>query len=272
MGSYDKELSVALRVAEEAMAWIGREYESFVAIPDAPADISTPVDRGAQELILRRLHEAFPSDALCAEEAIEGFDAVPQRGTRTWVVDPIDGTRGFARKNGQFSVMIGLLHDGQPVVGVVAEPATQRVTFAQKGGGCWTYRQDATAVRCQVSPRDYAVAVLVQSWSRPGKPKPAVTALQPARLIETYSGGIKLALVARGEADLYANTYEAFYDWDICAGHILVTEAGGTVTDLYGDPIRYQAEDFAQRRGLLASNGRCHAEALRRLRGLLEAH
>ena len=85
-------------------------------------------------------------------------------------------------------------------------------------------------------------------------------------MIETYSGGVKLAIVARGEADVYANTYERFFDWDICAGHVLVTEAGGQVTDLSGGPIEYQAPDFAQTHGLLATNGRMHAEAIAKLK------
>src|SRR5215210_4863036 len=104
-----------------------------------------------------------------------------------------------------------------------------------------------------------------QCWSKPGQPTRPVQALAPASVIETYSGGVKLALVARGEADVYANTYEAFYDWDICAGHVLVTEAGGTVTDLAGNPIVYQAADFSQRKGLLATNGPLHAECVRKL-------
>ena len=95
-----------------------------------------------------------------------------------------------------------------------------------------------------------------------------VAALAPARVIQTYSAGIKLALVARGEADVYANTYETFYDWDICAGHLLVSEAGGMVTDLGGNAITYQGEKFAQKRGLIASNGVIHTEAVMRLAGL----
>jgi 3'(2'), 5'-bisphosphate nucleotidase len=267
---WDKELTVALQVAEEAAERIRQEYQSFVAIPDAPADISTPVDRLVQELILQRLHQRFPQDALCAEEKISGFEGVAQRGTRTWVVDPIDGTRGFARKNGQFSVMIGLLCAGAPVVGVVAEPASHRITFARQGGGCWTYTGDATATRCQVSRRSIDACILVQSWSRPGSISRVAALLDPKQVQQTYSGGIKLACVARGEADVYANTYETFHDWDICAGHLLVTEAGGCVTDLFGHPIVYQAEDFAQRRGLLATNGLCHAPALERLQTLTE--
>ncbi|MCS7021197.1 MAG: 3'(2'),5'-bisphosphate nucleotidase CysQ [Gemmataceae bacterium] len=265
---FDKELTVAIQAAEEAAALLRAEYERFVAIPDAPADITTPADRAAQNLILQILHRHYPQDALCAEESVTGFEHVPSRGPRTWVVDPIDGTRGFARKNGQFSVMIGLLVEGVPVVGVVAEPAQRRITFARQGGGCWTYVGDATAVRCQVSRRGWADCVLVQSWARPGQVSRAAALLQPKQVIETYSGGIKLASVARGEADLYVNTYTKFHDWDVCAGQVLVVEAGGQVTDLFGQAIGYQADEFAQRRGLLASNGLCHAEALVRLQPL----
>ncbi|MBN9120092.1 MAG: 3'(2'),5'-bisphosphate nucleotidase CysQ [Planctomycetes bacterium] len=265
MTDYRTELAAAREAAARAGEYLRGEYEKFVAIPDAPVTISTHADKASQELILTFLHERFPDDALCAEESTPAFDAVPKSGRRAWVVDPIDGTRGFAKKIGQFSVMIGLLVDGQPVVGVVAEPVQHRCTFATLGGGCWTSTGNAEPVRCHVSTRGTAELVLAQSWLKTGmSPKP-VRALAPARVIETYSGGVKLALVARGEADAYANVYETFHDWDICAGQVLVTEAGGTVTTLGGDTITYQNERFAQSRGLLATNGLIHAEAIMRL-------
>ena len=268
MSAYAHELAAAREAAARACDFLRREYEAFVAIPDAPVTISTHADRGSQEIILALLHEQFPDDALCAEESTPAFDGVPKSGRRAWVVDPIDGTRGFAKKMGQFSVMIGLLVDGRPVVGVVAEPAQDRVTFATAGGGCWTKTGSRTPTQCRVSSRRFEELVLTQSWAKTGmSPKP-VQALEPKRVIETYSGGVKLALVARGEADVYANTYETFRDWDVCAGHLLVTEAGGTVTDLGGDEITYQAEEFAQTRGLIASNGLIHTEAVMRLAGV----
>ena len=245
---------------------IRREYESFEVIPDAPASISTHVDRASQELILGFLRDRFPADGLCAEEATATLAAARHTGARVWVVDPIDGTRGFARKTGQFSVMIGLLLDGRPALGVVLEPVPNRVTYAWEGSGCWCKVGDGEPVRCRVSGRAVlAECVLVQSWTKPGRESRPVSAIRPARVVETYSGGVKLATVARGEADVYANTYEAFSDWDICAGHVLVTEAGGRVTDLSGGPIAYQAPDFSQRRGLLATNGLLHDEVLKRL-------
>ena len=163
----------------------------------------------------------------------------------------------LAKRVGQFSA-IGLLVNGKPVVGVVAEPAQNRVTYARHGGGCWSHTSDATAMRCRVSRRAVKEYFLVQSWSKPGQTSAPVDRLKPARVVETYSGGVKLAMVARGEVDVYPNTYETFHDWDICAGHILVTEAGGIVTDLAGSEIVYQAADFSQRKGLLATNGVAH--------------
>ena len=88
-------------------------------------------------------------------------------------------------------------------------------------------------------------------------------ALAPANIVESYSAGIKLALVARGDADVYLNTYEAFHDWDICAGHILVTEAGGQVTGTGGQVLHYGLPGAWQKNGLLATNGLLHSAALK---------
>ncbi|MBY0457587.1 MAG: 3'(2'),5'-bisphosphate nucleotidase CysQ, partial [Gemmataceae bacterium] len=170
---YPEELRAALEAAARASDYLRREYAAFVAIPDAAVSISTHADKGAQELILAHLHTCFPADALCAEESTPAFDRVPKAGPRAWVVDPIDGTRGFAKKVGQFSVMIGLLVGGQPVVGVVAEPAQDRTTFATRGGGCWVRIGEGAAERCAVSPRGFGELVLVQSWAKTGmSPKP----------------------------------------------------------------------------------------------------
>ena len=261
-----RELTAALEAAERAGDLIRREYRSFVAIPDAPVSISTAADKASQELILNYLRERFPADALCAEENTPALAGVPHHGPRVWVVDPIDGTRGFAKKTDQFSVMIGLLVNGRPVLGVVMEPAQDRYTYAWADGGCWWKTGDGDSARCQVSARAVLQeSTLVQSWSKPGVLSASVAALEPLKVIETYSGGVKLAMVARGEADVYANTYTRFADWDICAGHILVTEAGGVVTDLAGGPVEYQAPDFAQTRGLLATNGLLHDAVIHRL-------
>jgi 3'(2'), 5'-bisphosphate nucleotidase len=264
---YEYELQIALEAAELAGSLILEHYGELRPIPDAPADISTDTDRQAQAIILRHIHQAFPNDALCAEETIADFAHVATSGQRLWIVDPIDGTRGFARKNGEFSVMVAFVAGGEIAAGVVAEPAHERITYARRGDGCWRRDQSGAAARCLVTgTRDLAAATVVQSHSKPGKPSPQLLALHPSRVLETYSAGIKLALVARGEADLYLNTYDASHDWDICAGQILVEEAGGKVTNFLGQTPVYGLPGSLQKHGLLASNGVLHEAALEALR------
>ncbi len=263
---YEKELAVALEAARRASQYLLQEYARFQAIPDAPANITTDADRASQEIILNTLHQAFPEDALCAEETTQTLHGVASTGARLWIVDPIDGTRGFARKNGEFSVMIGFVEKGTIGVGVVAQPAVARLTYAVRGQGCWRLDGAETKpTRCQATPAaELSQSTLTQSRSRePNRRSPLVEAIQPAKIVESYSAGIKLALVARGEADIYLNTYEAFHDWDICAGHVLVTEAGGQVTGTAGQVLRYGLPGAWQKHGLLATNGHLHSAAVK---------
>src|SRR5207253_9604643 len=104
------------------------QYSRFQAIPDAPASISTEADRQSQETILAFLREQFPEDAFCAEEETPALTAAAHTGPRLWIVDPIDGTRGFARKNGEFSVMVAFVDQGRMAAGVVLEPVHSRLT------------------------------------------------------------------------------------------------------------------------------------------------
>jgi 3'(2'), 5'-bisphosphate nucleotidase len=263
---HERELHVAMQAALTAGRYLLGEYERFEVVADAPADITTDADRKSQEIILSAIRTAFPTDALCAEEATATLKDAVHTGARVWIVDPIDGTRGFARKNGEFSVMIGFVDKGQIAVGVVHQPVVARLTYATRGKGCWRLDgADKLPSRCEVSGiPELKKCTLTQSRSRePNKRSRWATALDPAKIVESYSAGIKLALVARGEADIYLNTYEAFHDWDICAGHILVTEAGGQVAGTGGQELHYGTPGAWQKDGLLATNGVLHEAALK---------
>jgi 3'(2'), 5'-bisphosphate nucleotidase len=255
---YTNELREALAAADAASKYLIAEYAAFTPIPDAPAHISTHADRGAQEIILKHLHAAFPADGLVAEEVTPTAALAPHGAARTWVIDPIDG---------EFSVMIGLTVGDRPVLGVVAEPTQNRVTYAATGHGCWVKVGDGDPVRCGVTTCDTLPrATLTQSHSKPGKTKPMQAKLGPAKVVETYSAGIKLALVARGEADVYVNSYPEFHDWDVCAGEVLVIEAGGVVTEFDGGTVRYGQRGAKRRGGLVACTSGLQAEVLGLLR------
>jgi 3'(2'), 5'-bisphosphate nucleotidase len=267
---YESELQAALAAVESVLPGILDAYEKFQPIPDAAASITLPVDRQTQEVLLRQLSAAFPGDAFCAEEqtpALAGLAGPGSGRSRLWVIDPIDGTRGFAMKNGEFSVMVGLVEADHVVVGVVLEPVRGRLTYATRGGGCWRRDGEAPAERCHVTTNaTLPGATVTVSRSSTGRRRSRhVDALGDVRLLPTYSAGLKLAHVARGEADLYLNVYANFHDWDICAGQVLVEEAGGRVCGLKGQEIRY-GQGQGQRDGVLATNGHIHEAALAALR------
>jgi 3'(2'), 5'-bisphosphate nucleotidase len=268
---YQKEWQTALEASRLASEVLQEEYQRFTQIANAPADITTEADRRSQETIIQYLHSQFPNDSFCGEEDTPALARAGKTGPRAWIIDPIDGTRGFARKNGEFSIMIAFMDRASIIVGVVAEPALPRTTYAVRGQGCWVVEGNQQARRCRVREvQKLSDAVLTQSRSKSADvPSTPVALLKPARVVETYSAGIKLALVARGEADVYVNTYEAFHDWDICAGQILVEEAGGQVTGIGGQAIRYGTEGAWQRDGLLGTNGQLHQEIIEILRGKL---
>src|SRR5439155_18553186 len=165
---YEDELQVALESVRLAGQAILEDYARLEVIPDAPASITTESDRRSQEIILQCLKKAFPADGLCAEERTDTLAQVAQTGPRLWIVDPIDGTRGFARKTGEFSVMVALLDHGEIAVGVVSEPAHVRLTYAVRGSGCWRLdAAEAMVHRCRVTNvSNLTAATLTQSHSR----------------------------------------------------------------------------------------------------------
>lgn len=269
MSRYRRELDLTLATIRRAGEEVLRRYASFEQIEDAPADVSTEADKASQELILDAIHGTFPGDGLCAEEASARFETRLETGaagaSRFWVVDPIDGTRGFARKNGEFSIMIALVEDGEAVVGAVHEPAADRLTWAVRGEGCRVQAPAESEARpAAVSAVAGAPRVLAMSRSQGDEgERELLEGLGAERAIRTYSAGIKLAQVARGEADLYLGDYLTLRDWDVAAGHVLVAEAGGRVTDVDGGAIRYDGSGGSLRgRGIVASNGGVHEAAL----------
>lgn len=257
------DLDLALALAREAGGVALRLYDELPEVADAPADITTAADHAVQDLLVRALLRERPGDGILAEEATRLALPSPL-GRRCWTIDPIDGTRGFARKNGEYAIQLALVEDGRPTVGVVYEPTPQRLTWAARGGGCWRRDGDGEAARAAVSVTRGCPVVLAISRSRkPDQVAALLAGFGAERALPTYSAGIKLAQVARGEADLYLGDYLGLHDWDVVPGHLLVEEAGGRVTNVDGEPIRYAGTGRSLAgRGLLASNGHVHDAAV----------
>lgn len=230
----------------------------------------TAADRAVNELCVAGLRRAFPDDAVLSEELPD--DGARHRAARTWLVDPIDGTKDFIAGRPGFAVMIGLLVAGRPVLGVVYQPAVDRLWYARSGRGAFENIADRPPRRMGVSAVDVLTeARLVSSASSREELVAKVREAAGIRDEEQVgSVGVKLGLIAAGVRDLYVNPAGRCKLWDTGAPEVILAEAGGQLTDFAGQPLRY-TEALGHSHGIVASNGHLHTAALERLRPFLRS-
>jgi myo-inositol-1(or 4)-monophosphatase len=222
-------LLAAQAIAREAGALARQRFlaSSFKVGFKAPQEYLTEVDGETEELIAERLHAAFPRDGFIGEET-EG--RVAREGGAVWVVDPIDGTSNFARGVAHFCVSIACVMDGKVAVGVVYDPMRDELFAAGRGGGA---RLNGAAIRPSEATALANSSVEVGWNMRAGASKyldliRRVT-LWGAAPFRTGSGALGIAYVAAGRRDGYVEHH--INAWDCLAGVLLVSEAGGYVSD-----------------------------------------
>jgi 3'(2'), 5'-bisphosphate nucleotidase len=259
----EQELATAIALAKEAGIKVVQLRNGELSVEMKPGDEPVTVaDRTASEMIVRGLAAAFPTDPVISEELPATSSQLLQR--RLWLVDPIDGTKDFIKGGDGFSVMIGLVIDHVPTLGVVHQPTIDRTFYATPDGAFVTVKGETT--RLAVSDvANAADARLVASASHRTPDIDRVkTELGIAEEMNVGSVGVKLCLIAMGVRDLYVNPSAKTKSWDTCAPEAILAGAGGRLSDLFGDPIEYK-EELAHRRGLVASNGRLHGEVVAKL-------
>lgn len=281
MTDLDVELQTALGLARDCGA-IALSYqtggEQAMQTRDKPDDAG-PVTRADTEInarIVDALRAAFPGDAVVGEESAADAAAASRAG-RCWYVDPIDGTTEYARGESSWAIQIGLCIDGAPVLGVVHEAALGLVTWGVRHAGraeAWFVLGDAAPAPLRLSTRDLADLRLVSSKSH-ASPKTldvmARLGITPERNLRTGSVGVKINIIARGDAELYVHPHTGTKLWDTCAPNAVLLAAGGVVTDLWGRPLAYDPRRLGHESGLLASHGRHHDAIVAALRPLVES-
>jgi 3'(2'), 5'-bisphosphate nucleotidase len=184
-------------------------------------------DRSAHELIVRELEAHFPDDAVLSEEGVDDHDRLA--ATRTWIVDPLDGTREFSEPpRHDWAVHIALVIEHEPVAGAVALPALDRTL--------------STAEPPIVPPRLDGPPRIIVSRSRPPAAATIVARALDADLLTLGSAGAKAMAVVLGEADIYAHS-GGQYEWDSCAPAAVAAAAGLHVSRIDGSPLRYNQRD-----------------------------
>lgn len=272
--SYDRELAVAFELARKAGSLILKHYDGPIVVErkidaDDYVEPVTVVDREANELIVDGIHSSFPHDGVLAEESIDTAGRLTKQ--RVWMVDPLDGTNGFISRDGDFAVQIGLTVDGQGVLGVVFQPLTGVMYYATQGKGAWIDRAGTRLERALVSTElDLTKMRLAASRShRSPRMNRVVEVLGTREEVNRGSVGVKIGLLIERLCDLYVHLSPRTKQWDTCAPEVILREAGGEMTDLFGRELMYNSADVQNRNGVVASNGAAHEQVIARLAPLL---
>ncbi|GFZ77023.1 3'(2'),5'-bisphosphate nucleotidase CysQ [Pseudohongiella nitratireducens] len=232
-------IEVARDAGQVIMDIYNTDFEVRGKSDDSPV---TEADEKAEAVIIEALRELAPEIPIIAEEAVAA-GKTEQIAERFWLVDPLDGTREFINRNGEFTVNIALIENGQPILGVVYAPAIDRLFAGCVGHGAQVI--EAGEVR-DIQIRDIPAEGLTVVASRShGDPEALKQFLGDQKVAEVRNAGssLKICLVAAGEADLYPRLGRTM-EWDIAAGHAVLRAAGGRLTNLERQDLGYGKAGF----------------------------
>lgn len=202
----------------------------------------TEADLRSERVILAGLRRIAPEIPVLSEESAQVPYSTRRNWSRLWVVDPLDGTKEFVQRNGEFTVNIALVDNHRPILGIVHAPVLERDYFACEGVGA--FRSDASAAGrpIRVARRGPGPVRVVGSRSHRGNSLDGFLArVGPHEFVEVGSS-LKLCLVAEGQADVYPRLGPTS-EWDTAAGQCVLEQAGGQVLKLDGEPLSYNARE-----------------------------
>ena len=241
-------LELAIEAARAAGAvtlqYYGGQYEVGQKGHDNPV---TTADLKADACLREMLLRPHPGYGWLSEETVDAPERLDCE--RVWIVDSIDGTKEFIQHIPEYVISIALVERGEPVVGVIYNPARDELYAAIRNGG--TFLNGKRVFCTEVEQLDQAVLIVSRSETKRGEIAPFHPYLKEVRPVGSVA--YKLALVAAGAADLNISV-QPKNEWDVCAGDLLVREAGGQLFDLAGQVRRYNQPDPLIRGGLVAAN------------------
>lgn len=212
----------------------------------------TEADFVSQKIILQDLNKfGYP---IVSEEQEDNDQRL--RHDKVWLVDPLDGTKDFLNRTGEFSVMIGLVENGEPILGVVYQPVKNIFYYAKKGFGAYKCIGNGSPVKLKVSlentPQE-ATMFISRNHTLPAEVHLAED-LGIIKIIPCGSVGVKVGLIASGAGEIYVVSSANTSEWDSCAPDIIIQEAGGIMTDLQGKKLIYNKKSLKNQNGFVVTN------------------
>jgi 3'(2'), 5'-bisphosphate nucleotidase len=247
-----------------AGAAIMRIYDGAFAVERKDDDSPlTQADLESQRVIIDGLKALTPEVPILSEESANAPWEERQRWRESWVVDPLDGTREFVKRNGEFTVNIALVLDHEPVLGVVAAPAQGLLYWGAAGVGAFSRHGAAPQVRIHTSAPHSPLRV-VGSRSHLSESTAVYLARLGPHVLSGIGSSLKFCLIAEGKADLYPR-FGATSEWDTAAGQAVLEAAGGQVTRLDGHRLRYNCRESLINGDFVAFSEPCVLEPQRQI-------
>ena len=268
MPDFSHEIEIVSNLARKAGEVIMEIYQKdFAVMYKSVNDPVTQADQQANAIIVEGLHTHFPEDSIVAEES--PLPSISLTKGRVWYVDPLDGTKEFISRNGEFSIMIGLTIDARTTLGVVYWPSRDQLYGGLADEAAWVEhngtRQPLKAIQSKNPPN---IALVASRSHR----SPILSTIQQSLCIQEEqrmgSVGLKIGHIAQGKADLYIEPGPFTKAWDACAPEAILRGAGGCFTDIHGKPIQYGVNNFRNLHGLVGSTQDCHQRVIQALTGL----
>jgi 3'(2'), 5'-bisphosphate nucleotidase len=240
-------ISASQQACEKILAVYNTDF-SFTSKQDSSP--ITLADTASNEIITNLLRRDYPRIPFLSEES---DSTVPDDAEYCWIVDPLDGTKEFIKRNREFTVNIALVHHRKPVLGVIAVPIPGLVYFAAKG--CGAFRQDTDGITQIHVSRKLKELIWVGSKTHSGEKEEKLIKRKNFRIKTTVQAGssLKGALVAEGKADVYYR-FGLTCEWDTCAMQCLVEEAGGIFRQMDGTEMEYNRKNHLNEKGFFAVN------------------
>lgn len=227
----------------------------------------TLADRVSNDAIITYLRKNTPFPVL-SEESEQNDEVLNAK--HFWIVDPLDGTRDFMAKTGDFSIMIGLVKNHQPIFGVVYHPLTGRCYLARKGEGALLLDKDGFSSKLQVSniaePNEMRMVISRFHVQGTDSEVGRRLGIKESNIKRSGSFGLKIGLLAEGKAELFLNSSGHTSIWDSAPNIIILSEAGGQITDIDGNKLLVDPRNRLNSNGIVATNGRNHSEIARKIK------
>ncbi|MCB9358974.1 hypothetical protein H6503_03520 [Candidatus Woesearchaeota archaeon] len=273
-------LRLVMSIEEKAGAEIMRIYQSgkFGMQTKEEGDLFGIADTTSNDILINALNRARPEFGILTEEKAVPEDMADQPDSLTeamqewrsrpynWIIDSLDGTADFNNKNGMFGIHIGLTLEGAPILGANYYPVTGTFYFATKNNGAYIQTGlygHANKIRVS-NVRNLREARLVKSTAFPDQTiDRMIKDLKMPEGVDIGSFGLKVCKVAEGEAELYIFMNKKFGLWDACSSGLIISEAGGILTDRFGAEIKYSQDQVKCSNGAITSNGWLHNPALK---------